>query len=61
MGVTCDPTDKLYTRYGLPDDIRRDDWIRFDLTGAYSIALKTRFNGFAYGQMVVIDEDTGRA
>ena len=56
MGVTCDPTDKLYTPYRLPNDIARDHWVRFDLTGAYSIALKTRFNGFGYGEIVDVDE-----
>ncbi|MEZ5823977.1 MAG: type III PLP-dependent enzyme [Geminicoccaceae bacterium] len=61
QGVTCDPTDRLYTRYTLPDDIRRDHWLRFDLTGAYSIALKTAFNGFGYGEIVIVDERTARA
>ena len=59
-GVTCDPTDRLYTSYPLPDDIRRDHWLRFDLTGAYSIALRTRFNGFGYGEIVVVETEKER-
>ena len=57
----------LFTPYHQPgrrqpeaDDIRRDHWLRFDLTGAYSIALRTRFNGFGYGEIVVVETEKER-
>ncbi|MFO1036028.1 MAG: type III PLP-dependent enzyme [Geminicoccaceae bacterium] len=56
MGVTCDCVDKLATRYHLPEDVRIDDWIEFGMTGAYSLSMRTRFNGFDYGAIALVDE-----
>ena len=46
FGPTCDPTDRLSSKFSLPKDIRAGDRIEFGLMGAYGSATATRFNGF---------------
>jgi len=45
-GPTCDSIDVLPTPFRLPEDIREGDWIEIGQIGAYSSAVRTRFNGF---------------
>jgi ornithine decarboxylase len=45
-GPTCDTLDVLPRPLTLPDDIAPGDFIVFDSIGAYSVAVRTNFNGF---------------
>jgi ornithine decarboxylase len=45
-GPTCDTLDVLPRPLALPDDIAPGDFIVFDSIGAYSVAVRTNFNGF---------------
>jgi len=51
-GPTCDSTDILPGRVELPADIREGDVLEFGRIGAYSLAGRTRFNGFYSDQVV---------
>lgn len=51
-GPTCDTPDILTGKYPLPTDIDEGDWVVFDITGAYSAAIRSNFNGF--GQAVTV-------
>ncbi|GLK56343.1 ornithine decarboxylase [Methylopila capsulata] len=46
MGATCDSVDILSRPFWLPDTVDTGDWIEIGHIGAYSLALRTRFNGF---------------
>lgn len=46
MGATCDSVDILSRPFWLPDSVDTGDWIEIGHIGAYSLALRTRFNGF---------------
>ncbi|RMR11387.1 Orn/DAP/Arg decarboxylase 2:Orn/DAP/Arg decarboxylase 2 [Pseudomonas savastanoi pv. glycinea] len=46
FGPTCDSMDRLAFPYSLASDIRESDWLEFQSTGAYSVSLRTPFNGF---------------
>ncbi|PBP67223.1 decarboxylase [Pseudomonas syringae] len=46
FGPTCDSMDRLAFPYSLASDIREGDWLEFQSTGAYSVSLRTPFNGF---------------
>ena len=54
FGPTCDSGDALPRPFELPADIAPGDWIEFGQLGAYSIANRTRFNGFYPEAMVEI-------
>lgn len=45
-GPTCDTLDVLPRPLTLPDDIAPGDFIVFESVGAYSVAVRTNFNGF---------------
>ena len=45
-GPTCDTLDVLPRPQMLPDTIAAGDYIVFDTIGAYSVAVRTTFNGF---------------
>jgi ornithine decarboxylase len=45
-GATCDSVDILSRPFWLPEDVDTGDWIEIGHIGAYSLALRTRFNGF---------------
>ena len=45
-GPTCDSLDVLPRPLALPDDIGPGDFIVFESIGAYSVAVRTNFNGF---------------
>jgi ornithine decarboxylase len=46
FGPTCDTLDVLPRPLALPDDIAPGDFIMFESIGAYSVAVRTNFNGF---------------
>jgi ornithine decarboxylase len=45
-GATCDSVDILSKPFWLPETVATGDWIEIGHIGAYSLALRTRFNGF---------------
>ncbi len=45
-GPTCDTLDVLPRPLPLPDDMAAGDFIVFEAMGAYSVAVRTSFNGF---------------
>ena len=45
-GPTCDTLDVLPRPLMLPENIAAGDFVVFESIGAYSIALRTNFNGF---------------
>jgi ornithine decarboxylase len=45
-GPTCDSDDVAAAPLELPDDVAEGDWVEIGMMGAYSLALRTRFNGF---------------
>ena len=54
FGPTCDSFDELPGTVDLPVDIRPGDFLEFGTLGAYSLAGRTRFNGFHSEQVVTI-------
>jgi ornithine decarboxylase len=46
MGATCDSVDILSRPFHLPETVDTGDWIEIGHIGAYSLALRTGFNGF---------------
>ena len=45
-GPTCDSIDHMPGPYWLPTDIDEGDYIEIGMTGAYGVAMATRFNGY---------------
>ncbi|MEP9368282.1 ornithine decarboxylase [Xanthobacter sp. VNH20] len=45
-GATCDSVDVLSRPFYLPESIDTGDWIEIGHIGAYSLSLRTHFNGF---------------
>ena len=56
FGPTCDTIDVLSRPMMLPHTIQQDDYIVFQTMGAYSVALRTGFNGFYPDDWAIIDE-----
>lgn len=54
-GPTCDSLDVLPVGLDLPTDLEVGDWIEFGLTGAYTNAMSSRFNGLYSDQWVTIE------
>ena len=54
-GPTCDGLDELPQRLLLPGDVREGDWIEFGCMGAYTLSLRTTFNGFYPDDFASID------
>jgi ornithine decarboxylase len=54
-GPTCDSLDMMQGPFMLPNDIGMGDWVVFDNTGAYSVALRSNFNGFGHADTVCIE------
>src|SRR6202000_2211865 len=44
-GPTCDSMDAMPGPFWLPEDIGEGDYIEIGMTGAYGVAMGTRFNG----------------
>ena len=45
-GATCDSVDILSRPFWLPETVDTGDWVEIGHIGAYSLALRTHFNGF---------------
>ncbi|WP_346906646.1 alanine racemase [uncultured Roseibium sp.] len=62
-GATCDSVDILTRPFYLPETVDTGDWIEIGHIGAYSMALRTRFNGFYPDTFVEVDQpfDAGDA
>lgn len=54
FGPTCDSMDRLAFPYTLVHDLAEGDWLEFQSTGAYSVSLRTPFNGFYADRVVVL-------
>ncbi len=54
-GPTCDTLDVLPRPLMLPETISPGDFIVFDAIGAYSVAVRTNFNGFYPDQWAVVE------
>ena len=46
FGPTCDSADMMKGPFFLPDSVREGDLIEIKGMGAYSLTMKTDFNGF---------------
>ena len=55
FGPTCDTLDVLPRPLLLPQGIQQDDYIVMESIGAYSIALRTGFNGFYPNDWAIVD------
>ena len=55
FGPTCDTLDVLPRPLQLPQTVQQDDYIVFETMGAYSMALRTGFNGFYPNDWAIID------
>lgn len=53
-GPTCDSNDVLGASFHLPGDVREGDWIEIGMMGAYSLSMRTHFNGFFADQIIQI-------
>jgi ornithine decarboxylase len=53
-GPTCDSNDVLGAPFLLPEDVREGDWIEVGMMGAYSLSMRTRFNGFHTDKIVAV-------
>jgi ornithine decarboxylase len=53
-GATCDSVDILSRPFWLPETVDTGDWIEIGHIGAYSLSLRTRFNGFYPDRFVEI-------
>lgn len=56
-GPTCDSLDMMEGPFNLPHDIGIGDWIAFENTGAYSVAMRSNFNGFGACDTVCVYPD----
>lgn len=57
FGPTCDTLDVLPRPLMLPKTIQTDDYIVLETVGAYSLALRTGFNGFYPDDWAIIDRE----
>lgn len=54
FGPTCDSNDVLGAPFNLPEDVREGDWIEVGMMGAYSLSMRTQFNGFHTDRIVAL-------
>ena len=54
-GATCDSVDILSRPFWLPETVDTGDWIEIGHIGAYSLSLRTRFNGFYPDKVIEVD------
>ncbi len=54
-GATCDSVDILSRPFWLPETVDTGDWIEIGHIGAYSLSLRTRFNGFYPDTVVEVE------
>lgn len=56
-GPTCDDADFMEGPFMLPADIKAGDWIEVGMLGAYGAAMRTAFNGFGTGEVLVATDE----
>ena len=56
FGPTCDSIDSMPGPHLLAGSADEGDWIEVGMMGAYSTALRTRFNGFESDAMAIMDD-----
>ena len=56
-GPTCDATDLLPAAIELPEDLRAGDYLEWGSLGAYSLAGRTRFNGFYSDRIIQLSNE----
>ncbi|WP_260923037.1 type III PLP-dependent enzyme [Novosphingobium sp. 9] len=56
-GPTCDDADFMEGPFVLPAGIKAGDWIEVGMLGAYGAAMRTAFNGFGQGDVVVTTDE----
>lgn len=56
FGATCDSVDILSRPFYLPETVDTGDFIEIGHIGAYSMSLRTRFNGFYPEKVVIVEE-----
>lgn len=54
FGPTCDSIDSMPGPHWIVSEVKEGDWLEVGMMGAYSNALRTRFNGFVSGETVVL-------
>lgn len=54
-GPTCDSLDMMKGPFVLPDHVAEGDWIVVGLSGAYTNACRTDFNGFGLSKSLLVD------
>ncbi|GIL02096.1 MAG: ornithine decarboxylase [Alphaproteobacteria bacterium] len=59
-GATCDSVDILSRPFYLPETIDTGDWVEIGHIGAYSLALRTNFNGFYPDTFVEVETPFGQ-
>ena len=55
-GPTCDSSDMIAGPFPLPADIQLGDYIEFGQMGAYSISMRSAFNGFHNALPVIVND-----
>lgn len=60
-GPTCDSIDMMNGPFMLPADIKAGDWIEIGQTGAYSIAMRSNFNGFGAADRLILTDQAVNA
>ncbi len=53
-GPTCDSIDMMDGPFMLPGDMKAGDWIEIGQTGAYSVAMRSNFNGFGAAEKLLL-------
>jgi ornithine decarboxylase len=56
FGPTCDSIDSMPGPHWLPSDVVEGEWVEVGMMGAYSNALRTRFNGFGSDGALVLND-----
>jgi ornithine decarboxylase len=54
-GATCDSVDILSRPFWLPETVDTGDWVEIGHIGAYSLGLRTHFNGFYPNTFVEVE------
>lgn len=56
FGPTCDSVDRMEGPYMLAEDVREGDYIEIGQAGAYTLELRTDFNGFLPDRFVEVTD-----
>jgi len=55
-GPTCDDLDFIEGPYHLPSDVKAGDYLEVGMLGAYGVAMRTGFNGFAAYREIKVND-----